>query len=56
MIDYDRAELQAEHLLRELSLRHGAERDRRCLALRIACLVAGIEFVLLIAAAAFYIV
>jgi hypothetical protein len=54
MIDYDRAELQAGHLLRELSLRHGTQRQRHCLALRIACLIAGIEFVLLVAGAAFY--
>jgi hypothetical protein len=48
MIDYDRAELQAQQLLRQLSVGQGA-RPRRCLALRLACLIAGIEFILLLA-------
>lgn len=50
MIDYDRAELQAEQLLRQLSYRHEA-RPHRCRALRIACMIAGIEFMLLLAGA-----
>lgn len=49
MIDYDRAELQAEHLLQALCRQRSAQRQRLCLALRLAWLVAAIEFILIVA-------
>jgi hypothetical protein len=48
MIDYDQAELAARRLLAELS---GARPQRRCLALRLACGIAALEFALLLAGA-----
>jgi hypothetical protein len=48
MIDYDRAEIAAMHLLRSLPSRHT---ERRCVMFRLACLVAVFEFALLVAGA-----
>jgi hypothetical protein len=44
MIDYDRAEMEAEHLLRALLGERATQRRRRCLALHLACLIAALEF------------
>lgn len=48
MIDYDRAELAAVDLLRSLREERSA---RRCLMLRIACVIAALEFALIVAGA-----
>ena len=48
MIDYDRAELAALRLLRDM---HAERQPRSCLALRLACGIAAFEFVLLVAGA-----
>ena len=48
MIDYDRAESDALRLLDAL---RSAHRQRNCRALRLACGIAAVEFVLLVAGA-----
>ena len=48
MIDYERAELEAEHLLVSLLNDARARGGRRRRALRLACLVAGLEFLIIV--------
>jgi hypothetical protein len=46
MIDYDRAEAAAVELLRSLREERS---QRRCLMLRLACFIAALEFVVIVA-------
>ena len=51
MIDYERAEAQAALLLRTLLNENRLEGRRRCAALRLACLIAGFEFLVILVGA-----
>ncbi len=51
MIDYDRAEMEAEQLLRALLGEPVVQRQRRCLVLRLACFVAALEFAVILVGA-----
>lgn len=53
MIDYELAELEAEHLLQSLRVDGRVRSGRRHCALRLACLVAAFEFLVIVIGAVY---